>query len=108
MWASRLASQQSVLFSNLQLLSGILYLAMLMVAGAAVSVTAHVAEFTDASFEDLAAVARLAELATFSRGRETIVVARSQPPQPTLGSQGGRALRRIRGTFERLWRARSS
>ena len=55
MWASRLASRQSVLFSNLQLLSGILYLAMLMVAGAAVSVTAHVAEFTDAEIDpDLA------------------------------------------------------
>ena len=60
------------------------------------------------SFEDLAAVARLAGLGTFSHGRETIVVARVPPAQPTLGSQARRALRRIRRAFERLWRARSS
>jgi len=55
MWVTASASRENVLFSNVQLVSGIIFTALFFVAGASMSVTAATVELSDGPIDPLVA-----------------------------------------------------
>jgi hypothetical protein len=55
MWVTATAPRENVLFSNIQLVSGIIFTALLFVAGASMSVTAATVEFSSGPIDPLLA-----------------------------------------------------